>query len=459
MKKPITFLRYSQWKLLLFPLITILLSACFKETFLAVKADFAVSYKNDNKAVPARVLINNITEGAESYRWTFEGGVPATSTEKNPPEILYTKAGKYKITLEASNADNQKNSKEIEITIGEAVQANFEMVYDVNSFAPAKVNFKNKSTGANRYEWSFEKADITTSTLESPTVNFATEGLYKVSLKAYNGNVFTQKDSTISIKAGLVPSFDFRATDFNFNAEAPLTIRVVNTSKSSTTVKWSVADASAKIKTDTDSVTSITLPEAKKYTVTLTASNGKQSKTVEKEITVNPSTNLIFLENVKLGIDNESAIPNYFASRRNQGLGVNSLDTLTFGNEIDVVFFARDEGFSYGRFVSPDAVAALLLKKIPNAQKTTFINQVEGCAACTKITDALFTNLKTAKDFDALTFKFSDDLIEGFNKNTLPRYVPFKTYNNRLGIVKIKNFVTDGPDSYILADVKVFRKP
>jgi PKD repeat protein len=436
-----------------------LVSACFKETFLAVKADFVVSYKNDNKAIPVRVLLNNITEGGESYRWTFEGAAVGTSTEKNPPEILYTKAGKYKIILEASNADNQKDKKEIEVTIGEAVQANFEMIYDVNNFAPAKVNFKNKSTGATRYEWSFEKADISTSTLESPTVNFATEGLYNVSLRAYNGNVFVSKDSTISIKAGLVPNFDYSAIDFNFNAEAPLTIRAVNTSKGSTSIKWSVADATAKIKTDTDSVTTITLSEAKKYIVKLTTSNGKQTKTFEKEITVNPNTNLIFLENVKLGIDNESAIPNYFASRRNQGLDIASLDTLSYGNEIDVVFFSRDEDFSYGRFVSPNAVSALLLKKIPNGQNTTFINQLESCAACTKVTDVLFNNLKTAKDFEALTFKFEDSLIEGFNQSTVPRYVPFKTYNNRLGIIKIKKFVKDGPDSYILADIKVFRKP
>ncbi|MFA8299778.1 MAG: M14 family zinc carboxypeptidase [Hyphomicrobiales bacterium] len=40
----------------------------------------------------------------DSYEWTFEGGIPATSTEKNP-KINYSKAGKYKVSLKIKKGD------------------------------------------------------------------------------------------------------------------------------------------------------------------------------------------------------------------------------------------------------------------------------------------------------------------------------------------------------------------
>src|SRR5690606_33708857 len=45
---------------------------------------------------------DNSTGLATSWSWTFEGGQPATSTEQNPT-VTYAQAGKYKVTLAASN--------------------------------------------------------------------------------------------------------------------------------------------------------------------------------------------------------------------------------------------------------------------------------------------------------------------------------------------------------------------
>src|SRR5690606_28215780 len=50
---------------------------------------------------------DNSTGLATSWSWTFEGGQPATSTEQNPT-VTYSQAGKYKVTLAASN--DQKTS-------------------------------------------------------------------------------------------------------------------------------------------------------------------------------------------------------------------------------------------------------------------------------------------------------------------------------------------------------------
>lgn len=43
--------------------------------------------------------------GARSYEWTFEGGEPSSSTEKNPEGILYTSEGEYDVTLKITTDD------------------------------------------------------------------------------------------------------------------------------------------------------------------------------------------------------------------------------------------------------------------------------------------------------------------------------------------------------------------
>jgi subtilisin family serine protease/photosystem II stability/assembly factor-like uncharacterized protein len=48
--------------------------------------------------------------GATAWAWQFEGGTPATSTEKNP-KIQYLTSGKYKVTLTVSNASKTTSTE------------------------------------------------------------------------------------------------------------------------------------------------------------------------------------------------------------------------------------------------------------------------------------------------------------------------------------------------------------
>ncbi|HAK78986.1 MAG TPA: hypothetical protein DCR35_21000 [Runella sp.] len=433
--------------------------ACFKEMALATTADFSVKFVEDNKAAPARVVLENTSLNADVFKWTFEGASITSSDLRTPPELAYEKEGKFKIILDVSNIDNKTAHKETTIEIGKPLAAKFGFNYNINNLAPATIKFTNLSVGATRYEWTFEKADKATSTEENPTATFADQGQYKVSLKAFSGQKFVQFDSTVQVGVTLTPTFAYDVLDFNFSQEAPLTLRVVNTSKGSTQQKWAVNDANAKITAINDSVTSILLPDAKTYKVSLTASNGKVSKTEEKDIVVNPTTNLLHFTDVKLGVYEASTFSSYFVSRRKQAIPTEALDTLSFGKELDIVFFSQDETLSYSRFLSPDKTESLLMPAVPKAQRTTFINLLEGCAACTKLTDAQFDGIKSSKDFGAFVFKFSDGVIEGFESSSTPRYVPFRIADGRLGVIKIKSFHTSAGNSYITTDIKVYRKP
>ena len=42
-----------------------------------------------------------------------------------------------------------------------------------------------------------------------------------------------------------------------------------------------------------------------------------------------------------------------------------------------------------------------------------------------------------------------------FNNGVLPRIIPFATADGRKGLLKVKSFVNDGANSYVLVDIKV----
>ncbi len=67
------------------------------------------------------------TGNPTSWLWTFEGGIPATSTSQNPPKISYTEKGSHKVILTTSNASGSNTvTKSDYITI---------VVPDNNSFS------------------------------------------------------------------------------------------------------------------------------------------------------------------------------------------------------------------------------------------------------------------------------------------------------------------------------------
>ncbi|MER3328502.1 MAG: T9SS type A sorting domain-containing protein, partial [Candidatus Kapaibacterium sp.] len=50
------------------------------------------------------------------WEWTFEGGTPATSTQKNP-NILYSTPGNYMVTLVATNDDGSSEESTMQIRV------------------------------------------------------------------------------------------------------------------------------------------------------------------------------------------------------------------------------------------------------------------------------------------------------------------------------------------------------
>jgi PKD repeat protein len=68
------------------------------------KLDFTASstFIKNGEAVN---FLNKSFGGPYQYLWTFENGIPATSTDENPENILFSGIGYYDVSLKASNAD------------------------------------------------------------------------------------------------------------------------------------------------------------------------------------------------------------------------------------------------------------------------------------------------------------------------------------------------------------------
>ncbi|RYF48935.1 MAG: PKD domain-containing protein, partial [Cytophagaceae bacterium] len=297
--------------LLLLPVLLLLAWSCAKEVAIPVTIDFLAAPANATyTSVPVSISVANRTSGAEVYHWTFEGGIPATSEAKNPPLIVYQQAGTYKITLQASNSDGRVDTKTQTIQIDASLTADFGMTTIDNAYPPLTLVLANKSVGGTTFAWTFDGGTPATSMDKDPKVIFEQPGTHTISLKVSNGRVTRQKDTTITVAPDLVP--DFTYVPDNAELEAPLVVAVTNATTSATSYTWAsggtLSSPGAKEPT-------ITFAKAGTYTISLTASNGKKTKTVDKTITVKPSTGIYTATDVVLGINTaQSTIGSFYST-------------------------------------------------------------------------------------------------------------------------------------------------
>lgn len=168
---------------------------------------------------------------ATSWQWTFEGGTPESSTDKNPEGIVYNSIGKFNVTLTATNEFGSNT-----IT--------FEDFIEVSNTALPEVNFEAEKTLVctseiiqltddskicpESWNWevtpgTFEFVNESNSTSQNPEILFTEPGDYTITLKVanVNGESSLTKEAYISA-GGLALPF---AEDFeNFTKNSGWTI-------------------------------------------------------------------------------------------------------------------------------------------------------------------------------------------------------------------------------------------
>ncbi len=167
-------------------------------------AGFTIS--NGSGCAPLTVQFTNTSSSnATSYDWQFPGGNPSSSTNQNPPSVVYALSGTYIVTLTVSNVAGSSSFSQT-IVVDPLPTANFSA-----SVTDLTASFTNSSYNGITYSWDF--GDGGSSTNPNPSHDYATDGTYTVVLTATNDcgtNTFTQ-----NVVINTVPGAAFTANNTN----------------------------------------------------------------------------------------------------------------------------------------------------------------------------------------------------------------------------------------------------
>ncbi|TSE05629.1 PKD domain-containing protein [Aquimarina algiphila] len=432
------------------------LYGCAKEEAVPVIVDFEFDVFNDDFSIPVQVVFFNKTEGGEDYEWTFEGGVPSRSVNRNPGVIQYEAKGTYTIELTASNQDGSMDTKILEIQIDDPVLIDFEVTNLVDNFSPATFSIQNNSSGADSFSWTFEGGTPANSSSENPgEVVFTEPGDHEITLEISNGRETYSQQKTITVAPFLVPDFDFEIAFDDDDLQIPVRIQFENKSISATSYQWEFQGAN--VLTSNDENPEVVFNQTGSKTITLTALNGKETKSLSKEISFFTNTNLRELNDIRLGINtaHTSNTTGSFYSIADRTVYTAEEITTAISERIDIVFFGLSSTFVRNRFVSPDELSGTTFDALQNPKSTIFINSQELCGCSASLSVAQFDAMQDDTLLSSLLIEETPGGLQDFDNSVLPRIVLFQTQEGKKGAIKIKNFVNDGQNSFISVDIKV----
>ena len=439
---------------ILVSLLSLLLSSCLKETAIPISSSFSIEVAED-KTSPVIVQLKNESYGADEYEWTFEGGEPSSSLEKQPGTVTFTEPGEHKIRLRVKNTVEEKVSEQT-IRVDSALSLNFDYEIAINDIAPAVVLFHNLSKGGSHYEWTFEGGAPSSSTSAYPSaVTFKDGGEHKIHLRVFNGSRYEEFSKTFTLQAPMHADFSYTPSAVDQDWEAPLTLFTKNLTTSGLTYEWQCAGATVH-QAEAESTT-IRFERAGNYKLTLLARNGKEEQRIEKTLTIKPNRGIIEQSDLKFGINEAKNTIGCFYSAYAGGVVTSKhIADALLGNKVDFGFFALNSAFNYCYFFAPNEAAASSFPPITGARGASFVHQLASYGIT--LSDADFESIKQATDFNRFQ-QWRETSPKHFDKNNSPHFVLLRTDDGRRGIVRVKRYVFAGAASYILADIKLEKRP
>jgi PKD repeat protein len=206
---------------------------------------------------------SNSSTNATSYAWQFGDGASSNLAQ---PTHTYAADGVYTVVLTATNACGSTSSSQL-FTVVTVPIAGFTL--NANSgCAPLNVVCSNTSSAnATGWVWTFTGGTPASSTDQNPTVNWATPGVYQVSLTVTN----TAGSHTImqTVTVNTVPQTSFTITTGGLQAG------MNNLSMGATTYAWTFGDGG----TSTEVNPTHTYSAPGNYDVVLIATNACGSTT------------------------------------------------------------------------------------------------------------------------------------------------------------------------------------
>lgn len=435
-------------------LLIILFSSCLHEQSVPISSSFSIEVAED-KISPVVVQLKNESYGADEYEWTFEGGEPSSSREKQPGSVTFTEPGEHKIRLRVKNAVEEKVSDQT-IRVDSALSLNFDYEIAINDIAPAVMSLRNLSKGGRYYEWTFEGGEPSSSTSPYPSaVTFKDGGEHKIHLRVFNGSRYEEISKTFTLQAPMHADFSYTPSAVDQDWEAPLTLITKNLTTSGLTYEWQCAGAIVH-QAEAES-TSVRFERAGNYKLVLLARNGKEEQRIEKTLTIKPNSGIIEQSDLKFGINEAKNTIGCFYSAFAGGVVTSKhIADAQLGNKVDFGFFALNSAFNYCYFFAPNEAAASSFPPIAGAQGASFVHQLASYGIT--LSDADFESIKQATDFNRFQ-QWRETSPKHFDKNNSPHFLLLRTADGRRGIVRVKRYVFAGAASYILADIKLEKRP
>lgn len=242
-------------------------------------AQIQVTAQPAEGCMPLTVSFANTSSDVSFYSWDFGNG--NTSIGSNPLAI-YPTDGAYNVNVIGTNFNQCADTTELTIQVYPKPVSAFAVSDSAVCGVPTAITTTNNSTGAIGFTWLL--GDGSSSNQNAPTLQYATEGDYTLSLIAQN--TFTCSDTaTKPISVLNQPTADFSPSPIR--GCEPLTVNLNNTSTDFTSFEFSFGDQTSSTTNDVSHIYS----ENGLYSITLIAKYGvcSDTLTLENAVTVYPT--------------------------------------------------------------------------------------------------------------------------------------------------------------------------
>ncbi|MCC6843623.1 MAG: PKD domain-containing protein [Saprospiraceae bacterium] len=228
---------------------------------------------NFEAAAPLGNLIKFINKSidATTYAWDFGDNSKSSEVE---PEHNFPGPGKYNVCL-ISTGKCGKDTTCQEVEISTTLNSKFS-IDNAKGCVPFEVQFKNNSTGATSYEWSFPGGNPSSSTDPNPKVTYDKVGVYDVTLVAINGTDKSTLSQTAFINVGAAPVAEYQSTVSGY------AVSFNNTSKNGGSYLWDFGDK----ETSTEENPTHTYKAEGEYEVTMTMTNDCGTSELKQRVIV-----------------------------------------------------------------------------------------------------------------------------------------------------------------------------
>jgi PKD repeat protein len=172
------------------------------------------NFEASDQTIPLHDSVNftDLSQGSPTeWSWSFIGGTPSSSDEKNPQNIVYNTYGNFTVTLTISNPyGNDSETKTSYIHVDDPPVAAFNASDTVVGVGGA-ITFTDASINTpTQWHWKFQGGTPSTSFNQNPApIHYNTAGVYQVKLTSTNdyGSDSEIKDNYITVYGAPVADF------------------------------------------------------------------------------------------------------------------------------------------------------------------------------------------------------------------------------------------------------------